>query len=796
MIRQSRFPVEPWAVREIGLDLSSLPQTESVFALSNGHIGLRGNLDEGDPNGLPGTYLNSFFELRPLPYAEAGYGYPESGQTIVNVTNGKLIRLLVDDEPLDLRYGDLLHHERIFDLRAGVLRRVLEWATPAGKRIRLRTTRLVSFTQRAIAAIDWEVEALDDTRVVVQSELVTNEELPRQSKDPRVAAALRSPLQAVMHSAEGTRASLLHKTTASGLTMAAAMDHVIAGPDHAVERIESSEYWAKMTYGTALKKGERLRLTKFLAYGWSSQRSVPALVDQVDAALVAVRHTGWEGLVQEQREYLDDYWDGADVHVDGDPALQQAVRFGMYHVLQAGARAERRAIPAKGLTGPGYDGHAFWDTEMFVLPVLTATEPAAAADALAWRYSILPDARERAATLHHSGAAFPWRTIRGQECSAYWPAGTAAFHIDADIAAAVIRQYEWTHDEQFVRDVGLPIVVETARLLDSIGFVDDDGGFHIHGVTGPDEYTAIVDDNIYTNLMAAHNFKHAAAWVKKWPDEAAKLDVTDAEVARWEHASTHRVMPFDDRLDVFQQDLGSTRKEVWDFERTQELGHYPLLLHATYFDIYRKQVVKQADLDLAMHWAGDQFTFEQKAKAFAYYDKLTVRDSSLSACTQAVIAAEVGHLELAHAYALEAALMDLRDLERNTGDGVHVASLAGAWIALVAGFGGLRDYGGALSFRPQLPERIARIAFTVRWRGARLRVTVRPGDTTYLLEDAMNDGSTSVEITHQGTAVTLETGTSQTLPVSRVEPITPEPTQPAGRRPMPVEEIEDAGTGG
>ena len=792
MIKQSRFPVEPWAVRELGLDLASLPQTESVFALSNGHIGLRGNLDEGDPNGLPGTYLNSFFELRPLPYAEAGYGYPESGQTIVNVTNGKLIRLLVDDEPFDLRYGDLVHHERIFDLRAGVLRRVVEWATPAGKRIRLRTTRLVSFTQRAIAAIDWELEAVDDTRVVVQSELVTNEELPRQSKDPRVAAALKEPLRSVAHYDTDLRAILLHKTTASELTMAAAMDHEITGPDHSTQRIQASEDFARMTYGTFLRKGEKLRITKYLAYGWSSQRSVPALYDQVDAALVAVRHTGWQGLVDEQRAYLDEYWDGADVHVDGDPALQQAVRFGMYHVLQAGARAERRAIPAKGLTGPGYDGHSFWDTEMFVLPVLTATNPGAAADALAWRYSILPDARERAATLHHNGAAFPWRTIRGQECSAYWPAGTAAFHIDADIAAAVIRQYEWTQDESFAREYGLPIIVETARLLDSIGFVDDDGGFHIHGVTGPDEYTAIVDDNVYTNLMAAHNFKHAAAWVRKWPEAAALLDVTDDEIARWEHAAKNRVMPWDERLQVHQQDLGSTRKQVWDFERTEELGHYPLLLHATYFDIYRKQVVKQADLVLAMHWAGDQFSFEEKCRAFEYYDRLTVRDSSLSACTQAVLAAEVGHLELAHAYALEAALMDLRDLERNTGDGVHVASLAGAWIALVAGFGGLRDYGGALSFRPQLPDRIAQIAFTVRWRGARLRVTVDREQTVYLLEDALSDGSRSVDITHQGMAVTLETGTAQSLPITPIAPLTAPPTQPAGRRPMPVEDIEDA----
>ena len=795
MIRQSRFPVEPWAVRELGLDMTALAQTESVFALSNGHIGLRGNLDEGDPNGLPGTYLNSFFELRPLPYAEAGYGYPESGQTIVNVTNGKLIRLLVDDEPFDLRYGDLLHHERIFDLRAGVLRRVVEWATPAGKRVRLRTTRLVSFTQRAIAAIEWELEALDDTRVVVQSELVTNEELPRQSKDPRVAAALDKPLVAVRHDANDLHALLVHRTVASELTVAAAMDHEIEGPDSHATRMVAEDDFARLTYGTLLRRGQRLRMVKYLAYGWSSQRSVPALYDQVDAALLTAKYTGWHELVREQREYLDRYWDGADVHVDGDPALQQAVRFGMYHVLQAGARAERRAIPAKGLTGPGYDGHAFWDTELFVLPVLTATQPSASADALAWRHSILPEARERATTLHLAGAAFPWRTIRGQECSAYWPAGTAAFHLDADIAAAVIRQYEWTADDAFVESFGFDVLIESTRLLDAVGFFDDDGGFHIHGVTGPDEYSAVVDDNIYTNLAAAHAFRHAARWAKQWPQLAARLDVTAEEIDRWERASTGRVLPFDETKQVHQQDLGSTGREVWDFAKSAERGEYPLLLHAPYFDLYRKQVVKQADLVLALHWTGDQFTMEQKARAFAYYEALTVRDSSLSASTQSVVAAEVGHLELAHQYALEAALTDLRDLHRNAADGIHLASLAGAWIALVAGFGGLRDFGGILSFRPRLPQRITRIAFTVRWRGARLRVVVGDGHATYLLEDPLTDGGTEVVIAHEDERITLHTGQAVTRDLETFAPLTPVPTQPAGRAPLSVDDIEDAGTG-
>ncbi len=782
---ESRFVVEPWRVRELGLQPEKFAQAESVFALANGHIGVRGNLDEGDPAGLPGTYLNSFFESRPLPYAEAGYGYPESGQTVVNVTNGKLIRLLVDDEPFDMRYGTIRHHERTLDMRRGVLTREVLWESPSRRLVRVRSTRLVSFTQRSILAIWYQVEAVDKPlRVVIQSELVANEELPVTSADPRVAAALEHPLVSEQHLAGETRAQLIHRTRSSGLRVATACEHVLHG-DHDYEPntfIQPDR--ARMTIGAHLDPGERLGMTKFVAYGWSSQRTLPALRDQVDGALSAVVHTGWDDLAKEQEQYIQDFWDGADVQVDGDEMVQQAVRFGLWHVLQAGARAEGRAILAKGLTGPGYDGHAFWDTEQFVIPVLAATAPYAARDALVWRRSIMDLATERAQTLKLKGAAFPWRTIRGQECSAYWPAGTAAFHINADIAVAAARYVFWTGDEEFDRTTALELLVQTARLWADLGYHGDDGRFHIDGVTGPDEYSAVVADNTYTNLMAALNLRYAADVCDRWPQEALAMDVTTQERATWRSADETMAVPFDAERNVHQQDRGSTEREVWDFESTAALEDYPLLLNYPYFDIYRKQVIKQADLMLAMHWCGDRFTLEEKARAFEYYDPITVRDSSLSACTQAVIAAEVGHRELAHDYLTEAALMDLRDLEHNTGDGVHVASLAGAWLALVCGFGGMRDHGGQLSFSPALPKRLSRLAFAIRWRGVKVRVTVHHDHAKYELEDGPD---AHLELRHYDEAFMLTTNEPVTMGITPVEPLTARPTQPAGREPITSE---------
>ncbi|WP_431973701.1 glycoside hydrolase family 65 protein [Micromonospora haikouensis] len=782
MIRERAYPVEPWHIRETRLDMDVLAQSESVFALSNGHIGLRGNLDEGEPHGLPGTYLNSFYELRPLPYAEAGFGFPESGQTIVNVTNGKLIRLLVDDEPLDVRYGELLAHERVLDLRAGTLHRELHWRTPAGREVKVRSTRLVSFTQRSVAAINYEVEAVDGPlRLILQSELVANESLPAQSRDPRVAAVLESPLQAEEELTTNDGGLLIHRTKVSGLRVAAAMDHDVHAPEHTTVTTEGYEDWVRTTVGCVLKPGEKLRVVKYLAYGWSSRRSLPALRDQVGAALAAARLDSWDGLRREQREYLDEFWDAADVRVEGDPEVQQAVRFGLFHVLQAGARAERRPISAKGLTGPGYDGHAFWDTEMFVLPVLTYTQPGAVRDALYWRYSTLAQAQERARTLNLAGAAFPWRTIEGPESSAYWPAGTAAFHIAADVADALRRYVLVTGDEGLEREIGLELLIETARLWRSLGHHDRHGRFHIDGVTGPDEYTAVKNDNVYTNLMAQRNLLTAAECAMRFRDQAIDLGVTEEEAAAWRDAANAMCVPYDEGVDVHEQVEGFTRLQEWDFEHTPT-EKYPLLLHYPYFDLYRKQVIKQADLVLAMHWRGDAFTEEQKRRNFLYCERRTVRDSSLSACTQAVIAAEVGYLELAHRYLREAALMDLHDLNENTRDGVHMASLAGAWIALVAGFGGLRDHDGLLTFAPRLPSRLDRLEFSLQWRGLRLRVDVRAHQTTYALRHGCS--GEVVELRHHGEKVRVTCAEPVTVPVPPLTPPGTEPEQPPGRAPL------------
>jgi alpha,alpha-trehalose phosphorylase len=787
-------PLDAWLLRSGEEDLRRLAVTESLFALANGHVGLRGSLEEGEPRVRSGTYINGFYEERPLPHPEAGYGFPESGQTVVNVADGKLIRLIVGDSPFDTRYGTVNHHERWLDLRTGILHRETDWTSPNGARVHVTSRRLVSLVHRTLAAIEFEVSPPDqDLYLAVQSDLLVNEPASRESRDPREAAVLEHPMQCELSDYDDDHAVLVHRTARSRLRVAAGMRHQLEAPADARRTITVGSDLARCTLAARVPRGQRLRLVKLLGYGWSHRRSAPALRDQVDGALTVAGLIGWDGLTKLQRDFLDDFWRVADIEIDGDPELQQALRLATFHVLQAGASTQGQPIAAKGLTGPGYDGHAFWDSEAFVLPVLTYTFPAAARGALMWRHATLPLARRRAELLGLRGAAFAWRTINGEECSGYWPAGTAAFHIAAAIADGSARFVAATQDTEFEAQYAVELLVETARLWASLGHFTGPGEFRIHGVTGPDEYTAVVDDNVYTNLMAQRNLNEAARACQRHPEVADRLHVSDGELRRWELAAEAMYVPFDKELGVHPQSEAFTRHGEWDFEATAA-DHYPLLLHYPYFRLYHKQVVKQADLVLALHLRGDAFSAEEKARNFAYYEARTVRDSSLSATTQAIVAAEVGHLRLAYDYWGETAFTDLNNLHGNVDSGLHIAAMAGTWLVAVAGFGGMRDHDGLLAFAPRLPPALSRLAFRMRFAGRVVEVEMRrvaaPSEAGS--SDAIAAGEQSatyrlvegetLQTRHYGEAVQLRPG----HPVTRDVPAMHSPvpvSQPAGREP-------------
>jgi alpha,alpha-trehalose phosphorylase len=451
---------------------------------------------------------------------------------------------------------------------------------------------------------------------------------------------------------------------------------------------------------------------------------------------------------------MDDFWRRSDVRVRDvrddrtkrtTVEIQQAIRFNLFHILQASARAESAGVPAKGLTGQAYEGHYFWDTEIYLLPFLTYTSPWIAKNVLAFRYKMLPQARARAKQLGHRGAIFPWRTISGEEASAYYAAGTAQYHINADIIYALRKYVQATGDERFLWDCGAEMLVETARLWLNLGFYSDakGGKFCINAVTGPDEYNTVVNNNAYTNLMARENLRYAAQTVEaleeKAPDAfkalANKTSLQLCELEAWRHAAEKMYVPYDDKLKIIPQDDSFLDREPWDFRNTPS-DCYPLLLFYHPLNIYRKQVIKQADVVLAMFLLGDAFSPEAKKRNFDFYDPLTTGDSSLSSCVEAIIAAQTGDMDKAIRYGMAALLMDLADVGGNVKDGCHIASMGGTWMMLAYGFGGMRDDDGTLSFWPRrAPQENAILRFTVTYRGKMLEVEISQERVEYSLRE-------------------------------------------------------------
>jgi alpha,alpha-trehalose phosphorylase len=773
VIGHSAFPAEPWHVRERGFRRSRLGPSETLFTVSNGYLGLRGTLDELRPVYQSGTYVNGFYEQHPIVYAESAYGFDKVDQTMIPVTDGKVIRLYVAGEPLDITGGELVRHERVLDLRAGTVSRELEWVSPGGRRVIVRSRRLASFASPHVACIEWSVEAPErPCELVVVSELTTEEHHAVVKGDPRVAPTTReSVYEHVLEGADDLRLVLGRRTRRSQLLVVAGVDHRLDDASVAACTTDTTldAGGGRVTFTIDARPGRPWTMTKYLAYRDGARRPADAVRDQVRADLDRAARDSFATHARAQARRLRRLWDRCDIVIEGDDALQQAVRFSLFQVLQASARADGRGIPAKGLTGPGYEGQTFWDMDAYVLSMLSFTAPDLARHALEYRYRMLGHARRRARELGHPGAMFPWRTVTGESGSAYFPAGTAAYHINADVAYALQRYVGATDDREFLYAKGAEMLVETARLWFDLGFFSERAGgqFRIHGVTGPDEYTAMVHDNTYTNLMACANFEFAAdtlaAMRRDEPDRYRRLvdrvGLDEREPRDWRRAAKRMYVTYDDELQIHGQDHSFLELQPWDFAGTPA-DRYPLLLHYHPLEIYRHKVVKQADLVLATFFQGHRFTAEEKRRNFDFYNPLTTGDSSLSPSIQAIMAIEVGHLDVGLEYARASALMDLHDVNHNVRDGVHVAAMAGAWMAMVHGFGGLRERDGVVSFAPCLPESWQRLCFRVVVRDRLLEVDVTPDATTYRLLEG-----DELDLRHRGKRVKVRADKPAALPM-------------------------------
>ena len=761
------YPAEAWRIREPALDPSLLTRNETIFALGNGTLGARGTFEEGYPGEVSGTYVNGFYEETPIIYGEIAYAYAKNRQVMLNVADGKPIRLAVGGDRLDLSTGTILSYERTLELARGVLERAFRWRSPGGIEIEVRARRTVSFARRHVMAMDWSVTVLKGKgALVVESCLEAGVGNQASGDDPRIGAHFREqPLAVVQGEADGMKGLLTQETRNTRLTISCAMEHTLR-TEGDMQRVSATASFtiprATITITADAAEGATLRLSKYLGYCTSLEFPRAACAARARDAAAQAREAGFSVLMAEQKQILDDFWRVADIQLDGDEALQQSLRYNLYSLFQSAGRDGRTSIAAKGLTGEGYEGHYFWDTEIYVLPFFIYTRPEIARALLRYRCGILDKARARAAEMSQRGALFPWRTIGGEETSPYYPAGTAQYHINADIVHAFRKYMEATEDPTLLCEGGAEMLFETARLWADLGaYIPRKGGaFCINEVTGPNEYTALVNNNLYTNLMARENLSYAALIAEEMRETApAEFDriaraigLAQAEIEEWRRAARSMYVPYDSETGIYAQDDAFLDRAAWDFARTPA-GSYPLLLHYHPLVIYRHQVLKQPDVVLAQVLLGNLFTRSDKKRNFDYYDPLTTGDSSLSPCIQSVAAAELGYTEMAYRYFSRTARMDLDDVNGNVRDGVHTAAMAGTWISIVYGFAGMRDHDGALSFNPKLPGPWKRLLFRLRFRGRLLEIETTRETATYRLSEGE-----PMAISHRGRELRLLPG--------------------------------------
>lgn len=757
---------DPWRLIQRGFDAARSARDETLFALANGTLGVRGALEEGD-SPSDGTFLSSVFEQNPIHYHERFPGFTRSTDTRVPVAEGKHIRLQLGDTPLRTAESEWLDFERTLDLAAGTLDRRLRLKTPQGHTLEIRARRVVPLAERALLAIRFEVTSVDYAGpLTLRSSIETGRQAVEQGDDPRIGVHGGKDLATSDEHADADGARLTQRTHHSGVALVCAQRHRLS-PGLIFEQASSDAGHVEQRFVTTLRPGASVTIEKFVAYDDGNGSAA----DGVDAVLTRAQAAGFDALAVAQAEAMQKFWQHAGLSVGGDPAAELALRFNLFHLLQSAGRDGITGTAAKGITGEGYEGHCFWDTEAFVLPVMAFTAPDVARAMLMYRYRTLEAARDTARAMNHPrGALYPWRTIAGHECSAHYPSGSAAYHINAAIAYGIGLYLDASDDLDFLSEAGAEILFETARIWPQAGHFNPrlDGAFCIHEVTGPDEYTTLVNNNWYTNRMAQQHLRRAvAAWSRLSAERAGALEALasriglDAqEVSLWQRAADAMYLPVDDALGIHPQDDDFLAKPRWPFPK-REGPHRPLLLDYHPLTLYRHQVCKQADVVMAMVLAGNGISLGTKRRDFDYYEAVTTHDSTLSAPVFGILASEVGQEDKAWHYFDASLRVDLDDLHGNTDHGVHMAAMAGSWLGLVQGFGGLRVVAGRLRFAPTLPAAWTGYGFNLRWRGCALRVDVDARGVRYRLDE----GDT-LAFQHAGSEVVLAQGREALLPLN------------------------------
>lgn len=751
-----------FSTKNFGYDFAA--HNETLFTVGNGNLGFRGDTEEKSGTFHKGTYINGFYDTEEILYGENAYGYAKNHETILNLPDSKRIELNIDGKEFGIGGGTITDSVLELDTRRGILCRRTKWNSAGESAVDFFSERLVSFHRPECAVIRCKVKNLSDKteKIVLKSFIDTESANILAEEDPRIGAKFRhKPLLIDSTESCGDTLTFSAHTAKSALFIAGSVMHIFEYDENASAiKIESEKEKARCKTGNIPEYSESFELpanssftlTKYIAYVHGSTSD--NLLEKAVKLCKEFKELGFNGAAKEQKDFLDEFWDKAEVKIEGDKAAEEALEFNLFHLLQSAGRDGKTSIAAKGLTSEGYEGHYFWDTESYVCPVFTYTAPKIAKSLLEYRFSILDTAKIRAKIMTLDGALFPWRTISGNEASAYYPAGTAQYHINADIVFALER-YNNAHGD-FDSEKACEMCLQSARMYSSlVNFSEEKNKFCVNDVTGPDEYTAIVNNNAFTNFMIRETLEIAL--------RRAANCASNQERSQWKNIAENIYIPFYRERGIYPQDDSFMSKAAWDFAHTPK-ENYPLLLHYHPLVIYRHRVLKQPDLVLAQFLLSGRFSRAEKIRNFDFYEPYTTGDSSLSHCIMSIMAAECGNIQKAEDYFNKTVRMDIDDVNGNSRDGIHTACMAGSWMSTVYGFAGFRDYGGKYSFAPQLPAKWKNLSFSLCINGAVLDVRLSHDKAVYFLrEDSKND----LDFTHRNISVHLKPGEEKSFSLKR-----------------------------
>ncbi len=721
-----------WVAAEINFIPEHSGKWETIFSLGNGYMGVRAAAEEGYIEEHRGCYVAGVFDKFPGEVTE-----------LINFPDWVNFEINLAGERFDLKRGRILHYSRQLNIKEGLLLRDVEWMSPMGKKTRLTFRRFVSFSNIHSAVQKVSITPLNYSGTV---EFLSG--INGQVTNSGVQHLKESRLRFI----SGRIILIGEKTQESNIRIAVAAGHEFFINNRKIkvkERVQTGRRRIGVKGVCTVGRGETFRCEKFISIYTSRDKSLnkdrkpseTAVEDRAIENLKSIKDTGYAALLKEHKEKWNRTWEKADIVIEGPDFDQLALRFSIFHILQmTPVHDNRLSIAAKGLSGEGYKGHVFWDTEIFLVPFFVYTFPDIARNLLLYRYHSLDGARRKAAGKGFKGAMYPWESAdRGAEETPEWGAvdietgepiriwsGELEQHITSDVAYGVWNYFLATGDYDFMCDYGLEIMLETARFWDSrLEYNSEYDRYEINNIMGPDEYSERVDNNTFTNYMVKLQLERTirfSEWVRKnaydkWTGVSLKIRFKDRELEDWREKAGKIFINIDKATGFIHQYEGFTGKKVIDLSKYRgKVG--AILEEHSWEDIMKMQVVKQADVIMLLYLAGDDFTGKIKKINWDFYEPKTLHDSSLSSAVHAMVAADIGDPEKSYRYFDESLRIDFGENYNSSSEGLHSASLGGNWQAVVNGFGGIRiKTDGGLRIQPHLPEKWKSLQFNFTWHG-------------------------------------------------------------------------------